>query len=405
MILELPILLDGATGTELQKRGFSGDGCAEAWTLAHPEAIVELQRAYVQNGSQIVYSPTFGANRVKLESHGLFGKVEEYNRQLVALSRRAAGDAALVAGDISPTGLFLYPLGETTFEELFDVYAEQAAALEAAGVDLFVVETMVTLAEARAAVLAVRSVSSKPVFVSFSCDEQGKTLSGTDITAAALVMQGMGISAFGMNCSTGPVQMLPHLQRLSRYAQVPLLAKPNAGLPQVENGKTVYHCPPQEFAACAGDMAAAGVGIFGGCCGTTPEHIAALADRLRGQAVAPPAFAFDELLPCATGQRALPLSPDTPVGTVLCCTDDLEDALIGAADSDEPVVALSIDSREQLQTFADCQHLIQKPLCLVCDDAVLLEQALRQYQGRALYEGSLSDEVLLPLCERYGLIL
>ena len=170
MILELPILLDGATGTELQKRGFSGDGCAEAWTLAHPEAIVELQRAYVQNGSQIVYSPTFGANRVKLESHGLFGKVEEYNRQLVALSRRAAGDAALVAGDISPTGLFLYPLGETTFEELFDVYAEQAAALEAAGVDLFVVETMVTLAEARAAVLAVRSVSSKPVFVSFSCD-------------------------------------------------------------------------------------------------------------------------------------------------------------------------------------------------------------------------------------------
>ena len=308
MILELPILLDGATGTELQKRGFSGEGCAEAWTLAHPEAIVELQRAYVQNGSQIVYSPTFGANRVKLESHGLFGKVEEYNRQLVALSRRAAGDAALVAGDISPTGLFLYPLGETTFEELFDVYAEQAAALEAAGVDLFVVETMVTLAEARAAVLAVRSVSSKPVFVSFSCDEQGKTLSGTDITAAALVMQGMGISAFGMNCSTGPVQMLPHLQRLSRYAQVPLLAKPNAGLPQVENGKTVYHCPPQEFAACAGDMAAAGVGIFGGCCGTTPEHIAALADRLRGQAVAPPAFAFDELLPCATGQRALPLS-------------------------------------------------------------------------------------------------
>ena len=168
MTWKLPLILDGATGTQLQKRGFTGDQCAEAWTLAHPDVMIDLQRAYVESGSQIVYSPTFGANRVKLESHGIFGKVEEFNAQLVALSRRAAGDRALVAGDISPTGLFLYPLGETTFEELFEIYTEQAAALEKAGVDLFVVETMVTLAEARAAVLAVKSVSRKPVFVSFS---------------------------------------------------------------------------------------------------------------------------------------------------------------------------------------------------------------------------------------------
>ena len=404
MTWKLPLILDGATGTQLQKRGFTGDQCAEAWTLAHPDVMIDLQRAYVESGSQIVYSPTFGANRVKLESHGIFGKVEEFNAQLVALSRRAAGDRALVAGDISPTGLFLYPLGETTFEELFEIYTEQAAALEKAGVDLFVVETMVTLAEARAAVLAVKSVSRKPVFVSFSCDENGKTLTGTDMTAAAAVMQGMGIAAFGMNCSTGPKEMLPQLKRLHGHAQVPILAKPNAGLPEVEHGQTVYRCTPVEFAALAGDMAAAGVSIFGGCCGTGPEHISALAQAARGFSAPPSAIQFADLLPCSTEKLPFYLDPDTPIGKVLSCTDALEDDLIEACASSE-VVAVAIDSKEELQLFADCQHLATKPLCIVCDDAALLEQALRQYQGRALYEGSLPDEVLMPLTQTYGLII
>lgn len=197
MELRFPLILDGATGTQLQKRGYTGGKCAEQWVLENPEVIVRVQREYVEKGSRVIYTPTFGANRVKLESHGLLGKVREVNLRLAELSKQAAEGRAWVAGDIAPTGLFLYPLGETSFEELVDVYTEQAAALEEAGVDLFVIETMMTVAEARAALLAVKSVSRKPVFVSFTCDEHGRTLSGTDVTAALVILQGMGADAFG----------------------------------------------------------------------------------------------------------------------------------------------------------------------------------------------------------------
>ena len=264
MELTFPLILDGATGTELQKRGFTGSDCAELWTLEHPEAILEIQRGYVEAGSRILYTPTFGANRTKLEAHGIFNQVGDFNRRLAALSKEAAGGRAWVAGDIAPTGLFLYPLGDTSFEELVDIYTEQAAALEEAGVDLFVIETMMTLAEARAAVLAVKSVSDKPVFVSFTCDENGRTLSGSDVTALLQIMQGMGVDAFGLNCSVGPDEMVKQLKRLREIARVPLIAKPNAGVPEVVDGETVYCCPPAAFTAHLEEMAAAGVWMFGG---------------------------------------------------------------------------------------------------------------------------------------------
>ena len=237
MELSFPLILDGATGTQLQKRGYTGEECAESWTLKHPQAILEIQRSYVDSGSRVIYAPTFGANRVKLEQHGIFGKVEEYNQALVNLSRKAAGDRAWVAGDLAPTGLMLYPLGTASFDELVEIYTEQAAALEKAGVDLFVIETMMTVAEARAALLAVKSVSEKPVFVSFTCDEKGRTLTGSDVTAALQIMQGMGADAFGLNCSVGPEEMLVQLERLREIARIPLMAKPNAGMPQTVDGK------------------------------------------------------------------------------------------------------------------------------------------------------------------------
>ena len=230
MELRFPLILDGATGTELQKRGYTGDVCAEQWTLDHPDAIIDIQRGYVAAGSQVVYTPTFGANRRKLEESGLFNCTADYNRRLAELSAQAVQGKALRAGDMSPTGAFLSPLGDVSFEELVDIYTEQAAGLERAGVDLFVIETMMTLSDARAAVLAVRSVSDKPIFVTFTCDENGRSVSGTDITAALVVLQGMGIDAFGLNCSAGPEQMLLQLKRLREYARVPLIAKPNAGM-------------------------------------------------------------------------------------------------------------------------------------------------------------------------------
>ena len=234
--LSLPILLDGATGTQLQQRGMPQGVCTETWVLEHPDALVDLQRAYVAAGSQILMAPTFGANRANLAHHGITGKTGEYNRALVELSRRAAGGKALVAADLSPTGLFIPPFGDTSFDQLVDIYAEQATACHAAGADLFVLETTMTMPEARAAVLAVKSVSDRPVWVSFTCDENGRTLSGTDVLAAMIVMQGMGVSAFGLNCSTGPAAMLVQRVRVTPDAAVPRRAQPNAGLPQPEDG-------------------------------------------------------------------------------------------------------------------------------------------------------------------------
>lgn len=218
MELRFPLILDGATGTELQKRGYTGDIGAEEWTLAHPEVIRAIQRDYVTAGSQVLYTPTFGGNAVKLAEHGVTEDAAGYNRRLAALSREAAGGKALLAGDLAPTGLFLSPLGSASFEELVDAYARQVAGLEEAGVDLYVIETMMTLSDARAAVLAVRAVTDKPIFVTFTCDQNGRSISGTDITAALTVLQGMGIDAFGLNCSAGPEQMLPQLRRLREYA-------------------------------------------------------------------------------------------------------------------------------------------------------------------------------------------
>lgn len=405
MELRFPVILDGATGTELHKRGFDGSICPERWCLENPQVVIGLQREYVEAGSNIIYTPTFGANRVKLESHGLFGKVEEYNMGLAALSREAAGDKAWVAGSLAPTGQFLHPLGEMSFEELVDIYTEQAAALEKAGVDLFVIETMMTLPEARAAVLAVKSVSKKPVFVSFTCDENGRSLTGTDVCAALLVMEGMGVDAFGLNCSAGPAEMLPQIRRLGEISALPIIAKANAGMPQMINGETVYNCPPEEYAAHIPALLEAGARIFGGCCGTHRGHIAAVAECLKGAKLGDKSPKHTDLLPCATEKNAFFLDPAAECGCCIECGDELEDELADALEEDDEMIAIAIDNMDQLDDFADCQYMISKPLCLVCDEADILEQALRLYQGRALYEGSLSDEELLPLSEKYGLII
>ena len=404
MELRFPLILDGAMGTELQKRGFDGGECAERWELEHPEAVLEIQRGYIAAGSQVVYAPTFGANRVKLEAHGIFNRVAEYNKQLAALSKQAADGNALVAGDLSPTGLFLYPLGDTRFEELVEIYSEQALALEEAGVDLFVIETMMSVAECRAALLAVKSMSEKPVFVTVTCDEKGRTLTGSDPAAVLQILQGMGVDAFGLNCSTGPDEMLTTLRRLREIARVPLIAKPNAGIPEITDAGVVYSCTPEDFVARLSDFAAAGVMIFGGCCGTTDAHIRALSGKVRAITMNPPAPQEENLLPCATEKEVFFLDPAVPVGEALPCDAALEERLEEAMGENAPVATVEICKEAELDNFADAQFLITKPLCIRCADAALLEQALRLYQGRALYDGPLGEEALAPLAKKYGLL-
>lgn len=405
MELRFPVLLDGAMGTAAQVRGYTGEISTEQWLLEHPAVLAEIQQSYVAAGSRIVYAPTFGANRQKLEERGIFNQTEEYNARLVGLSRSALGNSAWIAGDIAPTGLFLSPMGTASFEELVDIYTEQAAGLASAGVDLFVIETMMTLPDARAAVLAVRSVSDKPILVSFTCDENGRSLSGTDVTAALTVLQGMGVDAFGLNCLSDIGTMVVQLQRLREFARVPLMAKPNAGLPDMSEGKAVYNFPPEKFASYVPEMLAAGVGFFGGCCGTDATHLAALNQALEGAEFVPPVPMHTDELTAVTEKQVFCLPVDADHGPVLRCSDTLEEDLTDAMEDGFPMVAVAVDSWEDVDALADVQYLFSKPLCLVCDSADLLEAALRVYQGRALYEGGLSEEELLPLVNRYGLLI
>ncbi len=410
MELYFPLILDGATGTELQKCGYDGSICEERWVQEHPEAIIDLQKRYIEAGSDVIYAPTFGANRVKLEENGIFNRTAEYNQKLVKLSRRAVEEAGadrriLVAGDIAPTGKFLAPMGDARFEDLYEIYLEQVTALEEAGVDMYVIETMMTVADARAALLAVRAVSDRPVLISFTCDEKGRTVTGSDIAAVLDIFQGMGVDAFGMNCSVGPEDMLRQMKRLHRYAEVPLSAKANAGMPITADGRTYYDCPPERFAAVQYAYAKAGVCLFGGCCGTGPDHIRAIREAANAFKETPlnPVELIGKL-PLATEKEVFPLDPSVAVPEPLPCDADLASALDEAGDSDAQVIAVRIDSPDELDDFADAQYAVRKPLCIVTEDAEALEGALRAYQGRAMYDGGLPEKVLAPLSEKYGLI-
>lgn len=405
MELYFPLILDGANGTELQKRGYDGSKCTEAWVLDHPEVMRKLQEEYIEAGSNIVYAPTFGANRVKLEENGIFNMVGDFNKRLVSISKEAAADKALVAGDIATSGKFLAPLGDITFSELYDIYHEQAEAMEEAGVDLFAIETIMTVPDARAALLAVKDVSDKPVIVSFTCDENGKTLTGTDVRAALVIMQGMGIDAFGLNCSTGPGEMLGQARRLCDLAEVPIAIKPNAGLPKTINGETIYDCPPDEFVRHTKEFAELGAALFGGCCGTGPEHIAKIEPELKDFELRKPEPQHRDKIVCATEKDAFILDGDIEADEIIQCGADLEEQIRRVNKSDSQIIAVRIGCESDIDEFEAAQYAIRKPLCIVCDDAALLDEALALYQGRALYAGSLSDEELAPLVRRYGLII
>ena len=408
--LSLPFLMDGATGTELQKRGMPLGACTEQWALEHPEALLELQRAYVEAGAQVLVTPTLGANRGALEKFGLADRVEEYNARLTGLTRQAAAGRALVAGDLGPTLHAIPPYGETPFEVLVGFYAEQAAALERAGVDLFLVESVMAMAEARAAVLGIReSGSRRPILVTCYCDEEGRTPSGTDVLACAIVMQGMGVTAFGLNC-VDPAVAEEQLARLHLYTDLPLIAEPSAGLPDLASGKPDYPDNADAFARRTPQWAAAGVRIFGGCCGTAPAHIAAL-----GRAMAtvdfsafPPVETDPDVIPCASEKEARFITPDVDVGETIQCTDHLMEDIL-EAEEERPVGALKIEvlDTDDLEIFAREQYAVRDALCLWSDVPELLEGALRAYQGRAFYDGTaeLEPEFLARMSEKYGLIL
>lgn len=275
------LLLDGATGSWLRKQGMPVGVCAEQWNLEHPEVIDALQRAYVEAGSQILYAPTFSANRISLKLFGLQDRVEELNTRLVELSKKAAAGRALVAGDLTTTGKVLGPEGEVTYEELFDVYKEQVEALANAGADLLVAETLLSVEEAMAALDAAQSVCDLPVMCSLTLEADGSALYGGNAVEMIETLQHMGASAAGLNCSVGPDQLEAVVSSMKKTAQIPVLVKPNAGLPTMDDkGVAHYSMGPEEFALSMKKLVERGAGIVGGCCGTEPEHIRRLAQIL-----------------------------------------------------------------------------------------------------------------------------
>lgn len=271
------LLFDGGMGTLVQAAGLHTiHEVPDLLNLTHPEAIVAIQRQYVEAGADCITTNTFSANRLKLASTDAT-VAEVY--AAAAANARAAG-APLVAGDIGPTGALLEPLGTLSFDEAFDIFAEQARAAETAGCDLIVVETMADLLEAKAAVLAAVESTTLPVFTTMTFGEDGRTFLGTTPAIAATTLSALGASAVGLNCSLGPVELAPLVEELAPHNRALVMAQPNAGLPRIQDGETVFDVGPDEFARAMEAILDAGATVVGGCCGTTPAHIAALSALL-----------------------------------------------------------------------------------------------------------------------------
>ena len=426
------ILLDGATGTNLMKAGMKPGTCPEAWILAHQEVMEGLQRSYVEAGSQILYAPTFTSNRIKLSEYGLYDRMEGMIHELVGISKRASGGKALIAGDLTMTGIALKPTGTMDFEELVDIYKEQIRYLEAAGVDVLIVETMMSLQETRAAVLAAREVSDLAILATLTFESDGRTLYGTDASSAAIGLEALGVAALGANCSTGPLQMLSVIQEMASCVKVPVIAKPNAGLPETdEQGKTVYRMNPETFASEMSSLVQAGARIVGGCCGTDAGHIKALKECLKGKK--PSAFQNSDERSEArflsserqtfhfvpgdsffiigerinpTGKKAL--KAELREGSFsLAGRYAEEQEAAGAKILDVNAGVDGADEKSLMEgLLMEIQERTNLPLCLDSSSPEVMEMALRLYPGKALVNSvsleKLKMEKMLPLAAKYG---
>jgi 5-methyltetrahydrofolate--homocysteine methyltransferase len=273
---------DGAMGTMLQSVGLPVGGSPEAWLLENPDPVCGVHRAYVEAGADLILTCTFGGTRTRLKRPGLSGRVAEVNRRAVEVAREAAGDRAYVAGDIGPLGEFLAPMGKITYEQAVDIFAEQARALAEAGVDVLYVETMSDLNEARAAVEGAQQVNSGvPITITLSFDRNGWTNMGVSPEQAAKTLLAMGVDGIGANCGATLEMTEGALATMHEVApQAILIAKPNAGKPRMVKREEVYDATPADMAEYARKFVALGARIVGGCCGSTPEHIRAIAQAM-----------------------------------------------------------------------------------------------------------------------------
>ena len=418
------LLFDGAMGTQLQARGLAAGELPELLCLTHPETVTDVHAAYVAAGADVVTTNTFGANAAKL---GDAGTVEEVFAAAVSCAR--ASGARYVAADLGPTGQLLAPMGPLAFDDAYELFARQVRAAEAAGADLFVIETMSDLAEAKAALLAARENSSLPALVTMTFEEDGRTFLGTTPEVAALTLSSLGAAAVGINCSLGPAEVAPLVARMAGWARCPLMVQANAGLPHVEDGVTVYDIGPDEFAAAVVPMLESGVSILGGCCGTTPVHIAAERALLSGRAPVrrdlPDRFAVcgpqrvASLVPGEVGVIGERINPTGKKKMKEALRSGNHDHVIAEAIAQERAGAQILDVNAGLPEIDEravmCRLVDELlgvttlPLQIDASDPAVIEAAVRRYPGKALVNSvngkADSLAAVVPLAARYGCAL
>ncbi len=431
------IYLDGATGSNLMKRGMPKGVCPEKWILDNREVMIGLQLEYFEAGSNIVLIPTFTANRLKLSEYGLDDRIGEINTALVGVSKEARdrflkdhpGYPAFIAADLTMTGRQLKPMGTLDFEELVDIYKEQLGYIVKAGADMIVVETMTSLQETRAALIAARETCDLPVLCSLTFEENGRTLFGTDGRTAVSVLESLGASAVGTNCSVGPDKMVDVIASMSELANIPIIAKPNAGMPSLDNeGNTVYDVGPDDFARQMLSLIEAGASIIGGCCGTTPEHIRKLKEATEGMSPvrhkrredlrflssekSTVCFDLDSGF-MIVGERINPtgkkkLQQELQSGSFEMVNDfAVSQDENGASLLDINVGMSGIDEKEVMLTaIEEVTTHVSLPLVVDSSHIDVIEQALRRYPGRALINSISYEKVkfdnLLPIAKKYG---
>ena len=422
-------IFDGAMGTMLQAGGLKPGACPELMNIEHPNVVKSIHEAYIQAGSTIIETNTFGASSIKLKHYGLAERMTELNTAAVKIAKSAAGGRAKVAGSMGPTGRFIKPLGDLDFEAAYQVFYEQSQALAAAGVDYFIIETCIDIQEMRAALLAAKDAAPQiPVICQLSYSEDGRTVTGTDPQSAAVILAAMGADIIGVNCSLGPEQLVPIVKTLAENCQVPISVQPNAGMPYLDNGETKFPMGPVEFGIWGRQLVEAGASFLGGCCGTTPEHIKELADNVKNLtepirhntkrqlmlASRSKTVVIDKDLPTRLiGERINPtgrkkLAAEIREGSLLSVKKEaVNQTKAGAHLLDVNMGVGGIDQAAAMKrAISEISQISDAPLAIDTGDAKALEAGLRAYPGRALIN-SVSAETdrlrdFLPLAKKYG---
>lgn len=423
------LFFDGGMGTLLQEKGLAPGELPEVWNLKHPEAVEEIHRAYYEAGSDIVLTNTFGANACKF--HDDTYSLEETIKAAVENAKRAqkAGvndnRETYVALDMGPTGKLLKPMGDLDFEDAYQAYAEAASLGEKYGADLIHIETMSDTYEVKAAVLAAKENTNLPVFATMIFDERGKLLTGGDVPSVVALLEGLHVDAIGMNCGLGPVQMLPLLKELRRYTSLPIIMKPNAGLPKQKNGETYYDVDPDEFAITMKEIVSEGACVIGGCCGTTPEHIRKMIEVCKNQEILPIEEKHDTIvssygkavvlgdMPLIIGERINPTGKKRFKEALKTHDMDyiLKEALTqqekGAHILDVNVGLPDIDEVQMMKdVVTELQSVTSLPLQIDTVDAEAMEAAMRIYNGKPMLNSvsgkKESMDAVFPLIRKYG---